>query len=141
LYSYKTPAKRLIRKRVDNIYTYVAFTSSFAGTGGIVDAVVAEAEAMVEVVACFGALFESDFLRVRKPIFSVCGVNKLAMLGLSKARCGGEVSGWQAWVAGGGDVEKGRWCGRFVLRYRAQTFPHGLSCAVTFPGVEGEDAR
>lgn len=52
--------------------TYVAPTSSFAGTGGIVDAVVAEAEAMLEVVACFGALFESDFLRLRKPIVSVC---------------------------------------------------------------------
>jgi hypothetical protein len=50
--------------------TYVAFTSSFAGTGGIIDAVV-EPEAMVGVVACSGALFEGDFLRERKPIVGV----------------------------------------------------------------------
>jgi hypothetical protein len=50
--------------------TYVAFTSSFAGTGGIVDAE-ADAEAMMGVVACSGALFEGDFLRERNPIFVV----------------------------------------------------------------------
>jgi hypothetical protein len=50
--------------------TYVACTSSFAGTGGIVDAVEL-AEAMVGVVACSGALFEGDFLRERKPIVGV----------------------------------------------------------------------
>jgi hypothetical protein len=50
--------------------TYVALTSSFAGTGGIVDAE-ADAEAMLGVVACSGALFEGDFLRVRKPIFDL----------------------------------------------------------------------
>lgn len=39
--------------------TYVAFTSSFAGTGGI-------EEAMLGCnVACSGALFGGDFLRVR----------------------------------------------------------------------------
>jgi hypothetical protein len=48
----------------------VALTSSFAGTGGIVDAE-ADAEAMFGVVACSGALFEGDFLRVRKPIFAL----------------------------------------------------------------------
>jgi hypothetical protein len=50
--------------------TYVACTSSFAGTGGIVDAVEL-AEAMVGVVACSAALFEGDFLRERKPIVGV----------------------------------------------------------------------
>ena len=52
--------------------TYVAFTSSFAGTGGIIDAEV-DAEAMVGVVACSGALFEGDFLRERKPSFGDVG--------------------------------------------------------------------
>jgi hypothetical protein len=31
----------------------------------------ADAEAMLGVVACSGALFEGDFLRVRKPIFDL----------------------------------------------------------------------
>jgi hypothetical protein len=57
-------AERTDKKRV----TYVAFTSSFAGTGGIVDAE-DDAEAIVGVVACSGTLFEGDFLRERKPIF------------------------------------------------------------------------
>jgi hypothetical protein len=39
--------------------TYVAFTSSLAGTGGIPEAIVCC------VVACSGALFGGDFLRVR----------------------------------------------------------------------------
>lgn len=43
--------------------TYVALTSSFAGTGGI-------AVAMSRVgVACTGALFEGDFLRLKSGIF------------------------------------------------------------------------
>jgi hypothetical protein len=51
--------------------TYVALTSSFAGIGGIVAAVVG-AVAMVAVVACSGALFESAFFaRLRRPIFAV----------------------------------------------------------------------
>jgi hypothetical protein len=48
----------------------VALTSSFAGTGGIEDAD-EDAEAMVGVVACSGALFEGDFLRERNPIFDL----------------------------------------------------------------------
>jgi hypothetical protein len=32
-----------------------------------------DAEAMVDVVACSGALFEGDFLRERKPIFGAAG--------------------------------------------------------------------
>jgi hypothetical protein len=50
--------------------TYVALTSSFAGTGGIV-------EAMVEgVVACSGTLFGGDFLRERN--FILEGVLELS---------------------------------------------------------------
>jgi hypothetical protein len=54
--------------QMEEQFTYVAFTSSFAGTGGIVDAEV-DAEAMMGVVACSGAPFEGDFLRERNPIF------------------------------------------------------------------------
>jgi hypothetical protein len=55
----------------------VAFTSSFAGTGGIVD-VVADAEAMLGVVACSEALFEGDFLRERKRIVDRGGIKAAA---------------------------------------------------------------
>lgn len=54
-----------IGKKEGGTVTYVAFTSSFAGTGGIV-------EAMVDVfVACSGALFEGDFFRLKSPMFVV----------------------------------------------------------------------
>jgi hypothetical protein len=45
--------------------SYVALTSSFAGTGGIVEAIAAE------VVARSGALFGGDFLRLSKCMVSV----------------------------------------------------------------------
>jgi hypothetical protein len=52
--------------------TYVAWTSSFAGTGGIVDAVVGVA-AIVRDVACSVALFGGVFLRERRPMLGVVG--------------------------------------------------------------------
>jgi len=55
----------------------VAFTSSLAGTGGIVD-VVADAEAMSGVVACSEALFEGDFLRERKRMVDRGGIRVAA---------------------------------------------------------------
>lgn len=55
----------------------MAFTSSFAGTGGIVD-VVADAEAILGVVACSEALFEGDFLRERKRMVDRGGIKVAA---------------------------------------------------------------
>ena len=66
-------------------------TSSFCGTGGIVDAD-EDADAMMGVVACSGAPFEGDFLRDRKPIFVVeRGVRwrPLSVARAGVARCGG----------------------------------------------------
>jgi hypothetical protein len=53
--------------------TYVATTSSFAGTGGIEEAMVGC------IVACSGALFGGDFLRVRNFMVKDAVVNKRAV--------------------------------------------------------------
>lgn len=56
-------------ERYSGVDTYVALTSSFAGTGGIVEVAIVEDEELF--VACAGALFGGDFLRLRNPIVSV----------------------------------------------------------------------
>jgi hypothetical protein len=108
--------------------TYVAFTSSFAGTGGIVDAE-AEAEAILDV-ACTGALFKRNFLRDRNPIFVVAHGRRpgaqsptAAVLGLRRGLCRRRGSG-EAMGVRSLDADA-------VFKGQRTRFPRGLADAVT----------
>jgi hypothetical protein len=67
--------------------TYVAFTSSLAGTGGIPEAIVGC------IVACSGALFGGDFLRVRNFIVGTAVSQTSGLF----SNCYGRCCRWCRW--------------------------------------------